>query len=241
MTIDIATTASTIPAYFEGTTAIAREEEMLAQLTTIDGLIAFFSEKIRETNGALRTMLQGQEGRGKVIRALGDLQAILGGIKEGEKLAPGHEKWGEFMTVYDSVKGLLSDVDRARFDAVLDGAVKRQVPFQTPEGEGWNDYDKAVAFARTCKGRCEVEPHIDGKWYVKAPEGGPAAGIDPGQAKEVGLKLKNLADELGQQNQGESIRVQELVARIGQLTSLCSNIVAKFDEAKMAPINNLRG
>jgi len=216
-----------------------REELVLSQLTTVDGLIAFFGERMRETHAALRSMLQGQDGRTKVMKGLTDMQAILGNLKEGEKLGPGHPKWDEFMKVYNDVKGLLPEFDRGRVDQLLDGAVQRQRPYKTPDNEGWDKEADARALAAQCTGQVTVV-EVAGEWYVCAEEG-PAAGIDQSQAKEISLKLKALGDTLGQENQAEAIRVQEYVARIGQLTSLCSNIVAKFDEARMAPINNLRG
>ncbi len=208
------------------------------QVTTPEGLIAFFSERLLETNRDLRSLIQGQQSRNDTVKDLTEMQRILAKVKDGQKLEPGSADWNEFQRLLKEVRGSLPQGDVAdQVGATLDAAQQR-----VPYDELWADQVKAKAAGDSWGTRytLEIVPAPGPvKWRLKADQG-PMQGIGSDTAKDLATKLKNVADNIQGANQMDSVRVQELVSRVGQIMSTASNIVHKFDEARMAAVNNIR-
>jgi hypothetical protein len=154
-----------------------------------EGLIAFFGEKLRETNTELKGLMQKQQDRSALVNDMGQMIALLG--TDGKELKPDSPNWGEFQRLAALVKPALGESDEAN-------AIRQTMPSAT----------------------------------------GP--GLDGTATKQLGSSLKTLSENLQADNQMDAIRVQELVGRVSQIMSLASNILHKFDEAAMAPIQNVK-
>lgn len=206
------------------------------QITTPEGLIAFFSERMVETNRDLRNLIEGQTRRNETVKTLNEMQRVLNSVKEGEKIEPGHPKWGEFVDLLEKVRNGLPDSAVANdIDAKLQVAGARQTPYAVE----WADKKQAEEVAKQCLPEGKVSLASPGRWLV-ASANGPAPGLNMEQSKDLATKLKNVAENMQGANQMDSIRVQELVSRVSQIMSTVSNIIAKFDDGKKTAINNMR-
>jgi hypothetical protein len=204
-------------------------------ITSPEGLIAFFGEKMKTTNTDLKALMQAQQNRSAVVKNIGLLNALLG--TEGKDLRPGSDNWHEFERLAKLVGPSLGLSDDARaLQATLNEAiapVHAEDTFKRDNDAGQADFRKAHPHATT------VQDPDDGE-RVKLSSDLEGPGLDGGATKELNAKLKALSENLQSDNQMDAIRVQELVGRISQIMSLASNILHKFDEAKMAPIHNIK-
>lgn len=206
------------------------------QITTPEGLIAFFSQRMLETNRDLRGLLDQQTKRNDTVKTLNEMQRILNSVKENEKLEPGSAKWEEFdKLLKESRAGLPESSLADEVSARLVQAAQRQTPY----ADDWADKDTAAKAGAGCIPPVVPEPLMNGKWRVVSANG-PAAGLNTNDAKDLATKLKNVADQMQGANQMDSVRVQEAVSRISQIMSTVSNIIAKLDDGKKTAINNMR-
>lgn len=228
--------AGGVPSYIAGVRAAEADDIAAWQITTPEGLIAFFSERMLETNRDLRNLIEGQTRRNDTVKSLNEMQRVLNSVKEGEKIEPGHPKWEEFETLLKEVrKGLPDSAIANDIDARLATAGARQTPY----ADNWADKKTAQSIADQCTGTVALTQLPNGKWQVVATNG-PAPGLNMEQSKDLALKLKNVAENMQGANQMDSVRVQELVSRVSQIMSTVSNIIAKLDDGKKTAINNMR-
>jgi len=206
------------------------------QITTPEGLIAFFSERMLETNRDLRNLIQGQTKRNDTVAGLNEMQRILAKVKDKQELKPGTADWNEFERLLKEVRNGLPQGEVADQVEAMLGEAMKGVPYEAD----WVEYKDAEAAAKSFVGpaRIDLQPWT-GKWKVTADQG-PPQGVGAETAKDLATKLKNVADNMQGANQMDSIRVQELVSRVSQIMSTVSNIIAKFDEGKKTAINNMR-
>jgi hypothetical protein len=204
-------------------------------ITSPEGLIAFFGEKMKSTNTDLKALMQAQQNRSQVVKNIGLMNALLG--TDGKDLKPGSDNWPEFERLAKLVGPSLGLSDDAiAVQATLNQAtspVHAEDTFKRDNEGGQADFRKAHPHATV------VEDPDDGT-RVKLSSDLEGPGLDGGATKELNAKLKALSENLQSDNQMDAIRVQELVGRISQIMSLASNILHKFDEAKMAPIQNIK-
>lgn len=228
--------AGGVPSYIAGVRAAEADDIAAWQITTPEGLIAFFSERMLETNRDLRNLIEGQTRRNDTVKTLNEMQRVLNSVKEGEKIEPGHPKWEEFVTLLEQVRNGLPDSAVANdIDAKLKTAGTRQSPYAVE----WADKDVADKVALQCEPKGKVTMASPGRWLVSSATG-PAPGLNMEQSKDLALKLKNVAENMQGANQMDSVRVQELVSRVSQIMSTVSNIIAKLDDGKKTAINNMR-
>lgn len=207
-------------------------------VTSPEGLIAFFGEKLKQTNTELKHLMMGQENRSKIIKDVGLLVGMLAADKD---LKPGSPDWPEFARLANLVGPQLGEsADAKAIRATLACAA---APGDLEQSFKFGDQKGVDAFIKAHPNATLAEDPIDvlGQTvkYVSKGEG-PGVGLDAASAKELGTKLKSLSENFQSENQMDAIRVQELVGRISQIMSLASNILHKFDEAAMAPIANTK-
>ena len=194
-------------------------------VTSPEGLIAFFGEKLKQTNTELKGLIRAQENRGKLIK---DVGLMVGMLVADKDLKPGMPDWPEFERLADLVKGSLgSSADAKAIIATLTDATKgahTEVSYAIGNKKGQDEFVAAHP-NHTTKLVAGVPPQVV---MASDVEG---AGLDAASAKELGTKLKALSENFQSDNQMDAIRVQELVGRISQIMSLASNILHKFDEA----------
>lgn len=207
-------------------------------VTSPEGLIAFFGEKLKQTNTELKGLMMGQENRSKLVKEVGYMVGMLVADKD---LKPGSPDWPEFQRLATLVEPSLGESDDAKaIRATLRGAVapgNLEQTFAFGDQKGMNEFLKAHPGATLAADALDPLKQTV-KWVSKGD--GPGVGLDAAGAKELGAKLKSLSENFQSENQMDAIRVQELVGRISQIISLSSNILRKFDEAAMAPIGNMK-
>lgn len=212
-------------------------------ISSPEGIMAFFAERIREVNVDLRNSLSVQQNRGTTIKDISMMTAILAKYDGDKKLVPGSDDFVEFQRLAAEIApNLGAGADAYTIQKALDGAtkpttfevfidateVKERVDFQNahPGGEWWPP--------QTIPQNCSLS-----KWRLVAHDG-PPAGLDAAACKQLSTQVKAIADGLTTDNSQDAIRVQEYVSRISQLTSLTSNIIHSYDERAMTPIQNIK-
>jgi len=205
-------------------------------VTSPEGLIAFFGEKLKQTNTQLKGLMMAQENRSKLIK---DVGLMVGMLVADKDLKPGSPNWPEFQRLAKLVGPSLGNSDDAMaIRATLEGAT---APGNAEQAFAFGDQKGVDAFLAAHPGAkiTSVDPMVQTITWTSTGDG-PGVGLDAASAKELGAKLKSLSENFQSENQMDSIRVQELVGRISQIMSLASNILHKFDEAAMAPIANTK-
>jgi hypothetical protein len=205
-------------------------------VTSPEGIIAFFGEKLKQTNGDLQKLIRSQENRSKDVKMLETMTAMLA---KGEDLKPGSPDWPEFQRLAGLVLPSLGVSDDAKAIAATIADATKSVLIE--DSFRHDNPDGLAAFMKAHPNATQhaIRENGDGPLATKVScyDG---EGLNAASAKELGDKLKALSGNKQSENQMDAIHVQELVGRISQITSLASNILHKFDEAAMGPIANIK-
>jgi hypothetical protein len=215
--------------------------DMPWDITSPEGIIAFFGEKIAETNSELRDCMSAQTNRSQVIKDVGLMNGILAKYDGDNKMAPGSPDFLEFQRLANEIgPSLGTSGDAKSIQAALQAATAPSTVETYMED---SEPTARAAFQKAHPG-CEAIPPQTipqnpslTKWKFITHDG---PGVDGATCKQLSTQLKAMADDLTNDNSQDAIRVQELVNRISQMTSLASNIVHSYDERAMAPIQNIK-
>jgi hypothetical protein len=206
-------------------------------ITSPDGIIAFFGAKMKDTDADLKKLMYSQEARNAVIKDAGLLNTLLAKYDGDKMLMPGTPDFAEFQRLSAEISPALGgSADENSVRAALDVSLNTghvSEYFQKDDAAG------RAAFVLAHPSATSSPVPGDSKQIVLSAEDAPN-GVNASTCKDIGNKLKTIADSYQQSNQMDTIRVQELVNRISQLTGLASNIVRSFHDAAMGPIGNIK-
>jgi hypothetical protein len=212
----------------------ARALDFPWDITSPDGIIAFFSAQMQSTDASLKKLMYSQEARNGAIKDIGLLNDLL--AKYGDKsLMPGTDDFAEFQRLSAEITPALGgSADENSVRGALDVSLRNgHVDQVFAEG------DAAGIAGFFLKHPSGTKKDL-GLGQVLCSADDVPSGIDAATCKDISTKLKTIGDSYSQSNQTDMINVQNLVNRIGQITSLASNIVQKYNEAAMGPIGNIK-
>lgn len=206
-------------------------------ITSPDGIIAFFGAKMKDTDADLKKLMYSQEARNAVIKDAGLLNSLLAKYDGDKMLMPGTDDFAEFQR-------LSAEICPALGGSADENAVRASLNVSLNTGHISQYFQKDDApglakFALAHPSATSSPVPGDSKQIVMSADDAPN-GVSAATCKDIGNKLKTIADSYQQSNQMDTIKVQELVNRISQLTGLASNIVRSFHDAAMGPIGNIK-
>ena len=211
-------------------------------ITSPEGIIAFFGAKMQSTDADLKKLMYSQGARNTASTAMTNMKDLLGRHEgDGDRIEPGTKDYEDF-------KRLAAELEPVLGGSVDEQSLKGAIDAVLAPGHFEKEFD-VHADAQALADFTAAHPHatpksssmVDGTHpkVVMAIENAPQA-IDANTAKEIAGKLTSITDSYQRSNQLDMINVQNLVNQISQITSLASNIVHSFNEAAMSPIGNLK-
>jgi hypothetical protein len=209
-------------------------------ITSPEGIIAFFGAKMETTDASLKKLMYSQEARNAASTGMKSMKDLIGSMGD-QRIEPGTPKYEEFKRLAAEIGPTLGgSADersvKASIDAMLaPGHFEKQFDVDSDK-QALADFKAAHPDAEFV-GSNTVGPKIQTMTF--SIENAPQA-IDPAAAKDLSSKLTTITDSYTSASQLDMINVQNLVNQISQITSLASNIVRSFNEAAMGPIGNLK-
>jgi hypothetical protein len=212
-------------------------------ITSPEGIIAFFGAKMQATDADLKKHMYSQQARNAASSAMKDMKGLLDRVGDSGRLEPGTPDYAEFKRLAAEVEGSLGgSADEKALKASIDSALSPG--YYEKQFDTFTDTQALADF----KAAHPDAHHIEGKDNFDGPvvrteiwaTDHAAKVIDPDTAKGLGTQLTSMTDNYSSANQLEMITVQDLVNQISQITSLASNIVHSFNEAAMGPIANIK-
>jgi hypothetical protein len=211
-------------------------------ITSPEGIIAFFGAKMQDTDKDLKKLMYSQQARNAASTAMKEMKNLLDNkVGDSGKLEPGTPDYEEFKRLAAEVEGSLgSSADEKALKASIDSALG--------PGHYEKDFDlkkdaAALAEFKAQHPDANMTPKssdLNGAVIVTMSTENASKAIDAGTAKGLTGQLTSITDNYQTANQLDMVTVQDLVNHISQITSLASNIVHTYNEAAMAPIANLK-
>jgi hypothetical protein len=235
---------SEMPTSYAGMTALsgvktpeARALDFPWDITSPEGIIAFFSAKLQETDAGLKKLMYSQEARNAAVKDIGLLNDLLS--KYGDKpLMPGTPDFAEFQRLSGEISPAMGDTaDENSVRGALDVNLKTGHVSQTFVA---GDTAAIDAFKKAHPQATSQPVELGSVHWVALSADDAPSGVDPATCKDISTKLKTIADSYSQSNQTDMINIQNKVSQIGQISSLASNIVFKFNETAMGLIGNTK-
>ena len=210
-------------------------------ITSPEGIIAFFGAKMQDTDKDLKELMLSQQGRNAASTAMKNMKTMLDKVGDGE-IAPGSSDYVEFKRLAAEVEGSMgATADENSLKASLDAALapgKFHKAFdEVKDQQALADFQKLHPGLQPTKN--EADPNNGTAILTYDIDSAPLA-INSDTAKALSGKVSAMTDSYQTANQIDMISVQNLVNQISQITSLASNIVHSFNEAAMAPIGNVK-
>lgn len=207
-------------------------------ITSPEGIIAFFADKMQSADQSLKKLMYSQEGRNAAIKDIGLLNDLLARYDGDKKLMPGTPDFAEFQRLAGEISpamGGSADENMAR--GALDPNLNTGHVSQYLQAD---DAKGIAAFMLAHPHGTSEAVDIGGQHQVLVSADDVPTGIDAATCKDISNKLKTIADSYSQSNQTDMINIQALVNKIGQITGLASNIVKNYNDAAMGPIQNIK-
>ena len=210
-------------------------------ITSPEGIIAFFSAKMEATNAELKKAMYSQSAHNAANSAMKQMKDLLA-RHEGDdnRIEPGMKDYDEFKRLAAEVEGSLgASADENALKASIDAALAPggyQKDFALGKDDAaLADFKKQHPDAKMIPNDAPDHVNVE-TWSVENAD----KAIDANVAKEIDGKLTAITDSYQNASQLAMITVQDLCNQISQITSLASNIVHTFNEAAMGPIQNIK-
>jgi len=210
-------------------------------ITSPEGIIAFFGAKMESTNAELKKAMYSQNARNAANQAMKGMKDLLSKYDGDSKIEPGTPDYDEFKRLAAEVEGSLgASADENSLKASIDSVLA-----PGHYDKNFDTVNDAKALADFAAAHPDATATPNGETNDLHPilnmaiENGPKS-ITASTAKDLGNKLTTITDGYQNANQLAIINVQDLVNQISQITSLASNIVHSFNDAAMGPIGNIK-
>jgi len=208
-------------------------------ITSPEGIVAFFGAKMESTDASLKKLMYSQEARNAATRGMTQMKTLLNNLGD-QRLEPGTPQYDEFKRLADEIEPTLGgSADEQSLKASLDAArapghYEKQFLVEQ-DAQALADFQKAHPDATLVK----TDGVGGGETVTLSIENAPQA-VETATVKDLSSKVTSISDSYQSANQLDMINVQNLVNQISQITSLASNIVHSFNEAAMGPIGNIK-
>jgi hypothetical protein len=215
--------------------------DMPFDITSPEGIIAFFQQRISDTNADLRKSIDAQKTRSEVSKQITAMNGILAKYDGDNTMTAGSPDFVEFQRLVNEIAPSLgTSADAESIKSALQAASAPSDVTTWIKGE---EPTARAAFQKAHPGAEIYPPQTPPQnpsltdWKFVTHDG---PGVNGATCKQLSTQLKGVADEFTSNNSLDAINVQEYVNRISQMTSLASNIVHSYDERAMAPIQNIK-